>query len=320
MKYLRRLISVEEFITTSIQIHNNKYDYSCVNITSARTKIDIVCPHHGKFSQFIGSHLKGSGCMSCFRKSITFTQATFLEKSIAKHGDYYDYSQVQYVNSDQPVKIICPKHGVFEQRPYLHIRGTKCGYCAKVKKKTTEQFICEAVHIHGNKYDYSMTQYKGANNKIEIICPAHGNFWITPDAHLNGKQGCRACTTCISLEETIWLNLMKIPEEFRQYKVDVNTTAWLKVDGFDPITNTVYEYNGDYYHGNPSLYASDKVNHRCGLTFGELYQKTLKREQLLKSLGFNVVSIWGSDFKRQYKHQIAKYKREHGSKKVCTVG
>lgn len=320
MKYLRRLISVEEFITTASQIHNNKYDYSCVNITSARTKIDIVCPHHGKFTKYIGQHLKGSGCRACLTKSISFTQDQFIEKSKAKHGDYYDYSQVNYVNTDQPVKIICPKHGVFEQRPYLHVRGTRCGYCAQVKKKTTEQFICEAVHAHGDRYDYSQSKYQGACIKLTILCKEHGPFLMLPGCHSKGNQGCPTCTTSISMEETIWLNIIGISLNHRQYKILLQDGSYVKVDGYDPSSNTVYEYNGDYYHGNPTTYRANDTNHRCKLTFGELLSKTIQREDALKASGYNVVSIWGSDFKRIYKKEIAQYKQEHGAKKVCTVG
>lgn len=33
----------------------------------------------------------------------------------AVHGDKYDYSLLEYVNSDTKFKIICPEHGVFEK-------------------------------------------------------------------------------------------------------------------------------------------------------------------------------------------------------------
>ena len=56
-----------------------------------------------------------------------------------------------------------------------------------------KKFIEKAVKIHGNKYDYSKIEYKGAKEKVCIICPSHGEFWQTPDKHLNAKQGCPKC-------------------------------------------------------------------------------------------------------------------------------
>ena len=61
------------------------------------------------------------------------------------------------------------------------------------KKKTKEQFISEAVLIHGNKYDYSKFNYQNAHYKSIIICPEHGEFWQTPHEHVSGKQGCPIC-------------------------------------------------------------------------------------------------------------------------------
>lgn len=319
MKYLRRLISHDEFIEQATLIHNNKYDYSSVEIKSARDKIEIVCPIHGKFTKYIGQHLKGSGCRSCLHQSISMSQEEFIQRSQSVHKGYYDYSLVAYTNSDTVVKIVCPKHGVFEQRPYLHLRGSKCASCAKVKKKTTHEFICEALSIHDDKYDYSSTHYVSCNQKVEILCSKHGQFWITPDAHINGQQGCSKCTTSISWEETVWLNIMNVSLSNRQLRIKVDSDVWLKVDGYDPISKTVYEYNGDYYHGNPAKYKPEDINHRCGLTFGELYEKTVNREQQLKQAGYKVVSIWGSEFKKLYKPEIRKYREYHGRNKVCTV-
>ena len=58
--------------------------------------------------------------------------------------------------------------------------------------KTTEQFIREAIAVHGQKYDYSKVIYTGAMKKVCIICPEHGEFWQTPNKHLSG-QGCALC-------------------------------------------------------------------------------------------------------------------------------
>ena len=61
---MRKLTS-EEFIERANIIHKNKYDYSLVNYINARTKVKIICPIHGVFSQSAGSHLHGCGCPAC---------------------------------------------------------------------------------------------------------------------------------------------------------------------------------------------------------------------------------------------------------------
>lgn len=61
------------------------------------------------------------------------------------------------------------------------------------KKKTTEQFVQEARLVHGDKYDYSKSDYKGKDIKVVIICPVHGDFAQRPHNHLQG-QGCPKCS------------------------------------------------------------------------------------------------------------------------------
>ena len=59
------------------------------------------------------------------------------------------------------------------------------------QKKTTEQFIQESKEKFGDKYDYSLVEYKNAKTKVKIICPIHGVFEQRPDAHK--KSGCKEC-------------------------------------------------------------------------------------------------------------------------------
>ena len=121
----------------------------------------------------------------------------FIKKAREVHGDRYDYSKTILTKSTNKICIVCPEHGEFWQNPYNHLNGhecPKCGYLKRwfIRKTTTEEFIKRAKEIHGDKYDYSKVEYKNPTTKVCIICPEHGEFWQTPNAHLN-KQGCPKC-------------------------------------------------------------------------------------------------------------------------------
>jgi intein-encoded DNA endonuclease-like protein len=58
------------------------------------------------------------------------TKETFIDKSIKKHGEKYDYSLVDYINSNTKVRINCRIHGVFEQIPNSHLSGRGCEKCS----------------------------------------------------------------------------------------------------------------------------------------------------------------------------------------------
>ena len=132
----------------------------------------------------------------------------FISKAKQIHGDKYDYSQVDYVNSRTKVKIVCPEHGVFEQLPSSHLQGNGCPQCAKIwseghkqnlqissrksRGMTTEEWIKRARSVHGDKYDYSQIVYVNQRTKVKIICPIHGVFEQQADSHIRGC-GCRLC-------------------------------------------------------------------------------------------------------------------------------
>ena len=120
------------------------------------------------------------------------TTEEFIKEAKEIHGDKYDYSLVEYKGNHEKIKIICPTHGVFEQTPANHLVKHGCPKCGNVHKPSTEEFIKRAKEIHGDKYDYSLVEYKNNETKIKIICPIHGVFEQTPSGHLAG--GCAACS------------------------------------------------------------------------------------------------------------------------------
>lgn len=196
-----KIYNKEEFIAKSKKIHGDKYDYSQVNYVDSKTKVYIIDKENGGFWQTPNSHLSGHGCL----ESLLNKQKKFISRSEIKHHHKYDYSRVEYKGVDIPVTIICPEHGEFKQTPYNHLLGHGCPSCGGTKKITTEEFIKRAREIHGDKYDYSKTEYINNTTKICIICPKHGEFWQTPNKHLSG-HGCHKCGRKIVAEKQLLTN------------------------------------------------------------------------------------------------------------------
>jgi hypothetical protein len=121
-------------------------------------------------------------------------------------------------------------------------------------------------------------------------------------SHVNKKSICPRCSKKTSFLEKIWLDKILIPNDnqHRQVQFKINKRSY-KVDGYIPETKTIYEFLGDYYHGNPKIYNPECVNKKCQKTYGELYKKTIKRKDMFIELGYKVVSMWESDFRKQQK-------------------
>jgi hypothetical protein len=286
-------VTTNEFVEKSKKVHGKKYDYSKVNYVSIRHKVEIICPKHGSFFTSPECHLlKKSNCMLCYREGRRNSIEHFIKKSRKFHGNKYNYSKSRYKSAHEKIKIICPIHGEFNQTPHIHSNGSGCPKCVG-RNKTTIELIRDFKQIHDDRYDYSKVNYIGNKTKIEIICVEHGKFWQTPNGHLSG-YGCPKCINIISKSEIEFLNYLKIPDtkENRQIRI-----LRKKVDGFDPKTNTIYEFLGDYWHGNPKKFKHDDINERCKKPFGELYEKTFNRLNELKNLGYKVYYIWESNWK-----------------------
>src|SRR5690606_20516622 len=108
------------------------------------------------------------------------------------HGDRYNYDLVVYKNLRTKVKIVCKDHGVFEQVPDSHTKGHGCPHCAGNTQWDTGSFILKAKEVHGDKFDYSLVDYKTTSHRVTILCPYHGASKQFPREHLRGI-GCRRC-------------------------------------------------------------------------------------------------------------------------------
>jgi len=117
------------------------------------------------------------------------------------------------------------------------------------------------------------------------------------------------------LEQIIATENIQIQHALNNNQYFINTESLQsKCDGYCKETNTIYEFHGDFWHGNPNLFKSDDINQVNKKTFGELYNKTILREQKIKDLGYNLVVIWECDFnlildKKIYKEVLIKIKQ-----------
>lgn len=228
------------------------------------------------------------------------TTTEFIRRANIIHDDKYSYDNVVYVNAHTNINITCPIHGEWVQKPMGHLTGNGCPQCGNIKKglsKSNSSFLKFIEHSnvkHGGKYTYLQETYLGMKLPMTIICPIHGGFEQTPDVHK--RAGCPRCGSGpVSKSSQKWLDSLGVDKSFREIWLTIDGKR-IKVDGFDPHTNTVYEYWGDYWHGNPKVYDLNESNSNNKIKFGELYQQTLNRIELIKSSGYNLIQIWEDEW------------------------
>ena len=227
----------------------------------------------------------------------------FIEKANKIHRGKYDYSNAIYIKAKSKLIITCPLHGNFLQTPSNHLCGKGCPRCKAEKTSTRRrdsemEFKKKLAKAHGDLYDYSKIEYKGRHSIIEVICKKHGPFFQEANSHLQG-HGCPKCGFNISKVEKEFLDCLNIPDKKESRQVFV---LGKKVDGI--INNVIYEFLGDYWHGNPQKFNPNDYNEFNKTKFGILLENTFKKFRVLKSAGYEIRYIWENEWKQWQKTKL----------------
>jgi hypothetical protein len=147
---------------------------------------------------------------------------------------------------------------------------------------STEKFIEKAKGVHGDKYDYSKTEYKGCRNLVKVICKKHGEFEQTPYKHLQG-HGCPYCNES-HLENNVKNALEKNNIEYI-YQCNKRTFKWLggqSLDFYLPKYNLAIECQGEQHYNPIKYFGGEK---------GFKYRKKLdeKKKELCEQNKINLI-------------------------------
>lgn len=195
-------INKEIFLEKSNKKHKEgKYSYDEIEeVNGCEDKVQIYCNTCNKFfTQTAYEHYKlGSGCPNCGGTK-KLTKEEFIEKSIAIHGNKYDYHKVEYINNRTHVDIICPDHGIFPQLPNNHLLGAGCPNCSyKISKQEQELFDI----LHKSFPDAVQSERNIIKGEIDIYIPSkkvaiefngtyyHSELFRDKEYHYNKSMEC----------------------------------------------------------------------------------------------------------------------------------
>lgn len=311
---IKNRLTKDEFIEKAILIHGDNFGYSNVEYVNNSTNVTIYCKKcEVDFKQTPATHLRGSKCPKCANKfngdKCRSSKDEFIKKAILIHGYNFDYTKVEYITARSKVIIYCKTcETEFQQTPDKHLQHG-CKKCAINNnadrcRSTKDEFIEKSKLIYGDDaYDYSQVEYKNNRTCVKLKCLTHNiNFKQAPDNHLSGRQGCNKCSKRgYSKSQIHWLNFVskynniniQHAENGNEYKI----TSKLSADGFCKETNTIYEFHGDLWHGNPKIFNPEEVSY-FGIKYGDLYKKTVDRENKIKKMGYIVISMWESEWNK----------------------
>ena len=192
---------------------------------------------------------------------------------------------------------------------YCDVQNVKCKECDDVKsmfqqRDRNNNFINKATFVHCNKFNYDKVKYDKARDKVIITCPNHGDFKQSPNSHLNGN-GCSKCNksnyspvsiTWLKFKECqLGINIQHAESDGGEFTIP---SSRYKADGYSKDNNIIFEFHGDYFHGNPKCYSPDFVNKLTNKTMGELYNNTISKKEFIIKNGFTYVEMWENDWRK----------------------
>jgi len=286
------------------------------------TKVYWVCPSnpcgcHRYEAEINMRTSQNTGCKYCNSGfACPHNNLRITHRELCKQWDYvknekgpenYTYGSHLKVHWVCPVNP-CGCHNYCSSIVNRTLYNTGCKYCNKGSACPHNNLTITNNEIL-KQWDYQRNEKKpeeytyGSNKKVFWLCDNNHFYKVQIIYKTNHAAGCPLCTTSgyskISIE---WINCISEKENIHiqcatndgEYKIE----GVGKVDGYCKETKTVYEFHGDFWHGNPLIFDPEDVNPISGIKYGDLYNKTLKRDELIISKGYNIVTIWEYDYKK----------------------
>lgn len=268
----------------------------------------------------ISDRTNGGGCPFCLNRRICpHNNVEYLRPDLAKEWHEDNKPMNEYPpSSNVKVKWKCQADpcGCHQWWATICSRtrdvGSGCSHCAgkSICPHNNVEYLHPDLAKEWHEDNKPMTLYTtGSNFRAKWRCSDKPNHvWETSIANRTNSNAPTGCPMCAhwgySKSQIQWLTDIETAEHINiqhalkplgEYKI----AGVGSVDGYCAETNTVYEYHGDFWHGNPELYNQNAINGKSKKSFGELYKKTVLRDQKIRDLGYNLITIWDSEYNKK---------------------
>lgn len=254
-------LPLSHYTTRAVAKHGNRFDYRGMpEPRGCQVKYTFTCRAHGEFQTTWNNHISaGGGCRACKAEATSArskgTKESFVERSVAKYGERFDFSQFVYTGSKGVSTIVCPDHGAFQQHPENHLNSKhgcpKCGKRTQGKYVFLGHFVEKARAVHGDRYEY-LGEHESDDVKQQYLirCPDHGEFTQRGNNHLCGA-GCPKCWSGTSKWE---VEIAGILEGWGlEVQVNQRILGLREIDVWVPSLQLGIELHGLHWHSDRSV-------------------------------------------------------------------
>lgn len=305
------LISQDEFILRVNAILGDSVDTSMTKFTGVRNDVEIRCVRCDiVYSQRASRLLIGQmGCHDCryerYSEKRMMTTIEWITRAREKHGNDFDYSEVEYTGKENRVIVTCNICETrFHPQASVHLSGLgSCPGCRYVKAAESRripmsEILERCIEVHGTKYEYpwNESQYKSTTHKMPIICKEHGMFEMTPIHHYDRGQGCTKClkktqTRLYEFVKEILPSTYEIEFDFKHKDLRFSySNRAMELDIWVPQIKLAIEYQGEQ-HFFPHWSTRDKSVVYSRNTLSAIQERDEEKRVACNNLGITLVEI-----------------------------
>jgi hypothetical protein len=325
--------SVEDFLTWLMGDHHK--GYTCIAHNGKAFDFQLLMNKMLEMKFPMPKYIKNGQNLMCMSiNGIRFVDSLNFLKMPLK--DFTDTFGLTCKKGEFPYRFNTPEHehyiGPYPGLEYFDLRKKKMEPVSKEKKSEYEEFMewyaersKSEFNLQKELFDYCIDdvtllregcmafrslimEYMDADpwqyNTIASLCNAYYRANILEEKTIAlippAVRDTFSFISCMWLDEVSERNHINIKHALNggEQKIDARFDGYhYKVDGFDAEHNTVYEFYGCKFHGCPKCYPKRTEFVKCtGNTHEGNFEKTMKREDRLKRLGYKVVTMWEHDY------------------------
>lgn len=294
-KYVETAFLAAGYIWLSGEYRNNK------------SLLQLKCPAGHMIKLRWNDFQQGHRCAGC--AGLGRVDVPEFVETVGKLG-YIVVDMSGFRNNKSPMLLECPQGHSWRTSTSVFCKGHRCPVCAgnTVSEKNRLPRVFPSLV---EEWDYEKNEPLtpdevafGSIIKVWWKCSRCSHQWkVSPNSRTSGSHGCPRCSKGrVSKVSQEWLDFLEIPIETRETSIRVGTKK-LWVDAYVPETNTVYEFLGDMWHGNPLVFG-EGLNPFNKKPYKQLYETTLQRLADIQQSGYSLTYIWETDWRKQLAERL----------------